>query len=304
VMKDPYSVIGVGKNATVDEIKKAYRSLAKKLHPDVNPGDISVEKRFKEVSAAYRLLSDVEQRAKFDRGEIKPDGSPSYENLFRSNQGARHRSGSEGGFSFGQGGSDFDLFSDLFGNHASQRRRPAKGRNLSSSLNVSLEDAAKGLKRRIKISGNKVLDVKVPPGTTDGQVLRLKGQGEPGILGGPVGDAMVTIRLDTHPFFTLNGRDIYLIAPISLDEAVLGAKITVPTIDGKVALSVPKNTSSGLKLRLRGKGLAPKGKKAGDLIVTLNIVLPDTVDSELEAFINKWSGGEGEKLRKKLGLND
>ena len=115
---------------------------------------------------------------------------------------------------------------------------------------------------------------------------------------------MVTIRLDTHPFFTLNGRDIYLIAPISLDEAVLGAKITVPTIDGKVALSVPKNTSSGLKLRLRGKGLAPKGKKAGDLIVTLHIVLPDTVDSELEAFINKWSGGEGEKLRKKLGLND
>ena len=304
-MKDPYSVIGVSKKASATEIKRAYHTLAKELHPDLNPGDTSVEKQFKEVSAAYNLLSDKEQRAKFDRGEINADGSPAFSNPFHSSANANHRGRSGANFSFNQGRPGFDnLFSDLFGNNTSYRGSPARGRNLSFVLKVSLEDVAKGVIRRVKISREKVLDVKVPRGTMDGQVLRLKGQGESGSLGAPLGDALVTINLKKHQLFTLNGYDIHLQVPIGLDEAILGAKLTVPTLYGKVALNVPKNTSSGLKLRLRGKGLSPIGKKAGDQIVYLNVVLPESTDPALEAFARQWKGGEGDRIRRKLRISE
>ncbi|HAA92014.1 MAG: molecular chaperone DnaJ [Rhodospirillaceae bacterium] len=306
-MKDPYSVIGVGKSASPDDIKKAYRRLAKELHPDLNPDDKVVEQRFKEVSAAYNLLSDPEQRAKFDRGEINADGSAAYENAF-------HRAYSQGGgqtheFNFGQGGANFDdIFSDLFGQGRARqqrtRQRSVKGRNVSYTVRVSFEEAAQGAKRRIKLFDEKMLDVKVPAGTTDGQVLRLKSQGMRGIGGGSAGDALVTIQVDKHPLFTLDGHDIHLTVPITLDEAVLGAKITVPTVGGRVSLNVPEGTSSGAKLRLRGKGLASKGTKAGDQIVTLNIVLPEEADEELKKFAKKWSRGDGAGVRKKAGLDD
>lgn len=306
-MKDPYSVIGVAKTASADDIKKAYRKLAKELHPDVNPGDKAVEQRFKEVSAAYHLLSDPEQRAKYDRGEINADGSQAYENAFHRAYGQGGDGGGGFEFNFGQGGADFDdIFSDLFGRGGRQRarRQSVKGRDVSYTVRVSFEEAATGAKRRIKLFDEKMLDVKVPAGTVDGQVLRLKGQGMGGFGGGAAGDALVTIQVDPHPLFSLDGRDIHLTVPITLDEAVLGAKITVPTVAGKVALSVPEGTSSGAKLRLRGKGLAPKGKTAGDQIVTLNIVLPEEADDELKKFAKKWARGDGAGLRKKAGLGE
>jgi DnaJ-class molecular chaperone len=303
-MKDPYSVLGVAKSASADEIKKSYRSLAKELHPDVNPGDKIVEQRFKEVSAAYHLLSDNEQRAKFDRGEIQADGSPAYENAYHRAPG---HAGGGGGFDFNRDSGNFDdIFSDLFGQNRAQggrtRSQSRKGQDVTYTVRVSFVDAAIGTKRRIKLFDEKMLDVKVPAGTMDGQTLRLKGQGMRGMGSGVAGDALITIQVDPHPMFTLEGRDIYVTVPITLDEAVLGAKITVPTIGGKVTLSVPSGASSGTKLRLKGKGVVGKGKAVGDQFVTLKVVLPEDPDEDLKKFAKKWAKGDGDELRQKAGM--
>ena len=302
-MKDPYSVLGVTKSDSADKIKKAYRALAKELHPDLNPGDQLVEQRFKEVSAAYHLLSDPEQRAKFDRGEIQADGSPRYENAYHraSGQAGSGTGGFDFNFSRDSGNID-DIFSDLFGRHRGRSRQTRKGQDVSYTVRVSFIDAAKGAKRRIKLFDEKMLAVKIPPGTTDGQTLRLKGQGMLGMGGGASGDALVTINVDPHPIFSLEGHDINATVPITLDEAVLGAKITVPTIDGKVSLSVPSGASSGTKLRLKGKGVAIKGKAVGDQFVTFNVVLPDDPDEELQKFAKKWAKGDGDEIREKAGM--
>jgi DnaJ-class molecular chaperone len=310
-MKDPYSVLGVSKTASEGEIKAAYRSLAKKMHPDVNPGDKDVDEKFKEISAAYNLLSDKEKKAKYDRGEINPDGSPRYDSAFHraySQSGAGGRAGGgAGGFDFGGGGDFEDIFSDLFGRTRrsgggrTHRPQQPKGNNVQYTVQVSFAEAAKGIPRRITLYDGKSLDVTIPPGTEDGQTLRLRGQGMPG-LGGGAGDAYVTVQVQDDPIFDRDGSDIHVTVPVTIDEAVLGGKIRVPTIDGAVAVSIPPGSNSGSRLRLKGKGVAAgKGGTRGDQIVHLQVVLPDKPDDELRSFLQGWSVRHPYEVRKKSG---
>lgn len=299
-MQDPYAVLGVARNASQDAIKKAYRKLAKELHPDVNPGDKAVEQRFKEVSAAYNLLSDKEKRAKFDRGEINADGTPRYDSVF-------HQAYSGGGGpGFGFGGGDFeDLFSDLFSRGWSGRaqRAQARGKDAQYSVQSSFEEAAKGGRRRVRLHDGKTIDLTIPAGTEDGQTLRLRGQGMPGLGGGPAGDALITIRVRAHRHFKREGRDIHVTIPVTLDEAVLGSKVRVPTVDGYVTVTVPPGSNTGTRLRLKGKGIP--GKTAGDRgnqYMHIKVVLPDQPDEDLKSFMREWSKGHRYDVRKKVGL--
>ena len=310
-MRDPYSVLGVAKSASEGEIKSAYRKLAKKLHPDVNPGKKDVEQKFKEVTAAYDLLSDKEKRGKYDRGEINADGSARYDSAFHRAY-SQPGGGGRGGFEFGQGGGDFeDIFSDLFGRArrggaAGAGRRPhgaqVKGNDVQYTVQVSFAEAAKGIRRRITLYDGKSLDVTIPPGTEDGQTLRLRGQGMPG-LGGGAGDAYVTVQVQQDPIFERQGNDIHVTVPVTLDEAILGGKIRVPTIDGAVSVSVPPGSNTGSRLRLKGKGVAkPHGGGRGDQIVYLEVVLPEKPDDELRSFLQGWALRHPYDVRKKVGM--
>ena len=309
-MRDPYSVLGVAKGASEGEIKSAYRKLAKKLHPDVNPGNKEVEQKFKEVSAAYNLLSDKEKRGKYDRGEINADGSPRYDSAFH--RAYSQPGGGRGGYDFTQGGGDFeDIFSDLFGRArrgggAAGGRRTyttqAKGNDVQYTVQVTFAEAAKGIRRRITLYDGKSLDVTIPPGTEDGQTLRLKGQGMPG-LGGGAGDAYVTVQVQQDPMFERDGSDIHVTVPVTLDEAILGGKIRVPTIDGPVSVSVPPGSNTGSRLRLKGKGVSKQpGAARGDQIVYLEVVLPDRPDDELRSFLQGWALRHPYDVRKKVGM--
>lgn len=309
-MNNPYQILGVKQDASEDQIKRAYRKLAKELHPDVNPGDKIVEQRFKGVTAAYELLSDKEKRGKFDRGEIDAAGAPRYENAFHR---AYTRAG-DGGFGFNFGGAGGpggpnveDLFSGLFGRGRQRGRAGStriKGQDVRYTVRVDFISAAKGVKRRIQLYDGKSLDVTIPPGTTDGQALRLKGQGMSGMGGGAAGDAIVEVMVDTHPYFETNGKNVELEVPVTLSEAVLGGKIKVPTIHGAVTLTVPAGANTGTRLRLRGKGIPATGKgaKAGDQFVTLKVALPDEEDEKLVEFVREWSKGRDDNPRKKDGL--
>lgn len=292
-MRDPYQVLGVDRTATPDAIKKRYRQLVKELHPDINPGDTIVEQRFKEVSSAYDLLSDAEKRAKFDRGEIDADGHPRGFQGGGFRRGARGRGGAAGGFSTS------DIFDDLFGRGGFK----TKGADVSYTLTVSFLEAARGTTKRMGLSDGRSIEVKVPPGTEDGQTLRLKGQGLTGMGGGPAGDAMVQVLVDPHPHFTRSDTTIHVDVPITLKEAVLGAKIEVPTIDGKVAVSVPPGSNTGTTLRLRGKGLVNRRTaQRGDQMVRLKLVLPEPMDPELKRFVEKWQPKYPVDPRAKAGL--
>lgn len=304
-MKDPYEVLGVARGASQDDIKKAYRALAKKLHPDLNPGDVAVEQRFKEVSAAYGLLSDVERRRQYDAGEIDATGAPRRQGPFRHTW----RQDSAGGFDFGAGGIDIEeLFADLFGRgtRAGARRQQARprGQDVSYSIRVPFLEAMRGGVRRVSLFGGKTLDVNLPPGTEDGQRLRLKGQGMPGPDGGIPGDAFVEIHVDAHPHMRRDGADIHLDLPVTLHEAVLGAKVRVPTIDGPVSVTVPPGSNSGTTLRLKGRGIAAaEGGRRGDQYVKLRVVLPDGPDPKLEAFLREWRPPTGYDVRKALDVD-
>jgi DnaJ-class molecular chaperone len=313
-MRDPYSVLGVSKTASEGEIKAAYRKLAKKMHPDVNPGDKDVDEKFKEISAAYNLLSDKEKKAKYDRGEINADGSPRYDSAFHraySQTGAGAGGGRTWDFGGGGGGAnDFeDIFSDLFGRNrrpggggGSHRPQQQKGNNVQYTVQVSFAEAAKGIRRRITLVDGKSVDVTIPPGTEEGQTLRLRGQGLPG-LGGGAGDAYVTVQVQDDPIFERDGSDILVTVPVTLDEAVLGGKIRVPTIDGPVAVSVPPGSNTGSRLRLKGKGVGGgKGSARGDQIVYLQVVLPDKPDDDLRTFLQGWSVRHKYDVRKKSGM--
>ena len=302
-MRDPYEVLGVARGASRDDIKKAYRALAKKLHPDVNPDDKAVEQRFKEVSAAYDLLSDEERRRQFDAGEIGADGSPRQHNPFHHN----YRRDSAGGFDFGAGGIDIDdLFSDLFGRgKQAQTRQQAKpkGQDLTYTVTVSFLEAMRGGSHRVSLFSGKTLDVNLPPGAEDGQRLRLKGQGMPAPAGGVSGDAFVEIHVDSHPFMRREGLDIHLDLPVTLHEATLGAKVKVPTIDGTVSATVPPGANSGTVLRLKSRGImAPKGGRRGDQYVKLHIVLPEGGAEKLADFLRSWQPADYDP-RKKLKLD-
>lgn len=288
---DPYQVLGVTKDASQDDIRKAYRKLAKELHPDLNPGNRQAEARFKDVSAAYHILSDPEKRARYDRGEIDASGAERPPQGFyreHADAGGRHTYYSTAGFE------DFedvsDVFADLFGRRgAGSRTVRMRGGDVAYRMEVDFLEAVNGAKKRVTMPDGNSLDVTIPPGIADGQVLRLKGKGAPGIGGGPPGDALVEVSVRPHPLFERHGNDILVELPIGIDEAVLGAKVEVPAISGRVRVSVPKGASSGQMLRLKGKGVkAAPGRPAGDQLVRLKIVLPRTIDPELADFMARW----------------
>ena len=309
--RDPYEVLGLKPGATDKEIRAAYRKLAKKHHPDLNPGNTQAEERFKEISAANELLSDADKRARYDRGEIDASGQerperPFYRQHAEGQQGRRYPPGGagEGGFGAAFDETDIgDIFAELFrrgeggtGGGAGGRAGPnmrMRGRDHSYTLAVEFLDAVNGATRRLALPDGKHLDVRVPAGIEDGQVLRLKGQGDPGLNGGAAGDALIELRVIPHPFFRRDGSDIRLEVPVTLAEAVLGGKITVPTPSGNVSVTVPRHSDTGAQLRLRGKGVpAHAGKPAGDAYVTLKLILGE-VDPELERFLQDRAAKNG-----------
>jgi DnaJ-class molecular chaperone len=305
-MADPYELLGVSRTAGADDIKQAYRKLAKLLHPDLHPGDAGVELRFKEVSAAYDLLSDPKKRARFDRGEI--DGSGSERPGGRFYRGFSERAGSKAGAGAGFGNFDADDIFEMFtqstrGGRASAGKR--RGVDVSYSLSVDFTAAALGTRRRLTLPDQRSLDVQIPPGTAEGTVLRLKGQGQAGLGGGPAGDAFVEIQVEPHAFFQRKEFDIHLDVPVTLQEAVVGSTITVPTLDGKVVVKIPRGSNSGTVLRLKSRGV-PRGKagERGDQYVKLTVVLPEKPDTELAQFLERWGPTHPYNVRNKLGLED
>jgi DnaJ-class molecular chaperone len=293
---DLYQVLGVGRSASQDEIKKRYRKLAKELHPDLNP-DKDVAERFKSITAAYDLLSDPDKRGRYDRGEI--DGSGQERPQQRSYREYADDPGQTRYYTReGFGGEEelHSFFSDLFGGGRGGpggregMRMRARGADVSYTLPIGFLEAAKGAKKRVTIGDGHHIDLTIPAGVRDRQTLRLKGQGMPGFEGGPAGDAYVEVHIQPHAFFERKDNDIQLELPISLAEAVLGGRIQVPTIDGPVAMTVPKGSNTGATLRLRGKGIVDQASgQRGDQYVHLKVVLPKAPDAELEKLVEQWS---------------
>jgi DnaJ-class molecular chaperone len=310
-MRDPYDVLGVSKTASEAEIKKAFRALAKKHHPDTHAGDAGAQKRFQEISAAYDILGDKAKRAKFDAGEIGPDGNargfdPRHGFQQAGGFDPRHfRQGPFGGegarnFHFTwddarggeQGFSAEDLFADILGGARTRggRARAQKGEDFSAAVTISFEEAATGGTRRVALANGEQIDVKIPIGVKDGQVVRVKGRGGAGQGGGPNGDILLQVAIAPHPTMTREGNDLKLDLPVTLKEAVLGAKVPVPVLTGTVSLSVPPGSNSGTILRLKGKGIpAHAGAAAGDLYVRLVVTLPDAPDAALKRFAEGWA---------------
>ncbi|WP_337188802.1 DnaJ C-terminal domain-containing protein [Phenylobacterium sp.] len=300
--RDPYQELGVGRTASADEIRKAFRKLAKANHPDTNPDDKAAEERFKKVSAAFDIVGDAEKRKKFDRGEIDADGRETAPG-FAGWGGGGPGGGPGGGFG-GQGGprggfrtetfdgADLgDILGEMFG--GGRQGRPGgmgggfggfsqRGADVRARIEIDLTDAIRGGKQRIAFSDGRTIDVTIPKGAQDGQTLRLKGQGQPG-RSGP-GDAFIEIALKPHPTFRREGDALVMDLPITFYDAVLGGKVEAPTPDGPVNVTVPKGSNSGARLRLKGRGLVDAKGHRGDLFARLVVTLPEGADPELEAF--------------------
>ncbi len=291
-MRDPYEILGVEKSATADEIQKAYRRLAKKLHPDLNPGNKEAEERFKEVAVAYGLLSDADKRRRFDSGEIDASGAERpRERFYRDFAGDAAAGGAyEDQSAFADLGDVDDLLAQLLGRQARQARR-GRGADLHFRLAIDFLDAVNGATQRLTLPEGGTLDVAIPPGIHEGQMLRLRGKGAPPPGEGEPGDALVEISIRPHRFFTRHGSDIHLDLPVTLAEAALGARIKVPTPSGPVMLTVPKASNTGTILRLKGKGVPGRGGP-GDQLIKVKVMLPDQPDPELEAFLANWKPGE------------
>jgi DnaJ-class molecular chaperone len=314
-MRDPYEVLGVQRGASAAAIKSAYRKLAKKHHPDANKDDPKAADRFSELNMANEILGDEGKRKQFDRGEIDAEGKPKFQGFEGGFPGGGARRAGPGGFEYsfrqgggagpgaGPGGGGFeDILKSMFGGQAGAAAgaRGARGGadtfeydspfaadlDLNVTMNVALEEAVQGATRRVRLPTGKELNVKIPAGVESGQQIRLKGQGQEA-PGHRPGDVLITVNIAPHPYFKVDGNDLRLDLSITLYEAVLGAKVRVPTLDGAVQLSIPKNTSSGRTFRLKGKGLPNKGSP-GDLFVTTRIALPNGNDAELEALMEKW----------------
>lgn len=313
-MRDPYEVLGVPKNASAAAVKSAYRRLAKKLHPDANKHDKKAASKFAELNAAYEILGDENKRKAFDRGEIDAEGKPRFRGFegfgdaprggfgrgtefetFTWGPEGMHRAGARasGGFR-GFGGID-DILKDLFGGMQGAGRstqfeeedfEPApQGRDVTGSVTITLAEVATGTTRRVQLPTGKEVEARIPAGLADGQTIRLRGQGLPGV--GGTGDALIKVTVAPHPLFEREGSNLRLQLPITLYEAVLGARVRAPTLDGAVELAIPPGTSSGRTFRIRGKGLPGKDGQ-GDLYATVRIVLPDGTDRELEELMRRW----------------
>jgi DnaJ-class molecular chaperone len=297
---DPYRELGVTKGASADEVRKAFRKLAKQYHPDTNPGDKASEEKFKRVSAAFDILGDADKRAKFDRGEIDADGRETMRGFggggFGGGQGRQGPWGPHGGQ---QQSAQFDgvdlgdILGEMFGGRGGPRGRgggfsppPTKGADVRGKVEIDLEEAITGAKKRLAFSDGRTIEVTIPKGAADGQTLRLKGQGEGG-RGGP-GDALIEIAIRPHPVYRREGDQLVMDVPISVPDAVLGGKVTAPTPEGSVSLTVPKGANSGQTLRLKGRGMPGAGGKRGDLLARLVVTLPDTIDPALESFAEQW----------------
>ncbi len=299
---DPYQTLGVKKDASDKEIQKAYRRLAKKLHPDLNPGNKQAEEQFKDVSVAYDLLSDAQKRARFDRGEIDASGAERpRQRYYRdfADGGTSNPYSNDAGFADFTAGDDF--FSEIFGRQARGNVR-RRGQDAHYRLALDFLDAINGGKQQLTLPDGSVLDVAIPPGTRDGQVLRLRGKGSPGIGGGPPGDALIEIKVRPHRIFTRKGDDIHLELPISLREAVLGGKVKVPTPSGEVTMSIPKWSNTGTVLRLKGQGVPRPNGSRGDEYVTLKVMLPESPDLELEKFVAQWRPAPARNPREAMGV--
>jgi len=296
--RDLYNELGVAKTADAETIRRAYRKLAKNLHPDRNPGDKAAEDRFKTVSAAFDVLGDPDKREKYDRGEIDADGRET--GFGRGGFGGFGGGGGPfGGSGNGAGarfeGADFDdILGQMFGGGgpfggiggAAGRSQP-RGFDVRARLEIDLEEAILGARKRIAFSDGRTIEVAIPPGAQDGQVLRLKGQGAQG-RGGAAGDALIELVLRPHPVFRREGADLHMDLPVTVPDAVLGAKVEVPTPEGGVTLTVPKGSNTGKTLRLKGRGATADGGRRGDLLVRLEVVLPDAPDPALERFCEEW----------------
>lgn len=298
-LKDPYDVLGVSKTASEADIKKAYRQLAKKLHPDLNPGDKAKADQFSKVTAAYDLLGDPEKRRRFDAGEIDANQQERPErHYYRSHAEADPSGRYEFDGSFDDLG---DFFSQAFGQRhggfSGGARMKMRGGDLHFQLRVGFREALSGAKKTVGLPEGGRIALTIPAGIEDGTTLRLAGKGEPGLNGGPAGDAYVRVDVAPDPVFARDGNDLTMELPVSLDEAVLGSTIAVPTIDGRVNLKIPANSSSGRVLRLRGKGVPKKGGGAGDLLVTIKIVMPEEPDHALEQAIRDWRAVHGYNAR-------
>lgn len=301
-MRDPYQVLGVNRDASDADIKKAFRKLAKKYHPDQSK-DPKAGEKFAEVNDAYEIVGDKDKRAQFDRGEIGPDGKPRFQGFegFRPGAGPGAGAGTSG-FRWStsrSGGVNFeDIFGEAFGRgfggatggprNARGAQQAPRGSDVSATVALTLEQLAKGEKARVDLPTGKTLEFAVPPGTPPGKVIRLKGQGQPSPLGGPAGDALVTIEFVPHPQFRPDGSNLRIDLPVPLDDAVLGGKVKVPTLEGSVSMKVPPGADHGRSFRLKGKGLPKAGGGRGDLLVSLRIVLPETIDPELKELMTRW----------------
>ena len=329
-MRDPYEVLGVAKGANAGAIKNAFRKQAKKLHPDANRQDPKAATRFAELNAAYEILGDEDKRKAFDRGEIDAEGKPrfqgfagagaqpggfgrdGFENFTWSNDGFQRRGG-RGARGFAGGGGFEDILKDVFGSMGGRRGGrgsagtqfepedvgpSARGADITADLTITLPEAVKGGTKRLRLSNGKELDVRIPAGLTDGQSIRLKGQGMPG-PDDTSGDLLIRVSIAPHPLFKLDGADLRLELPITAYEAELGGKVRVPTLDGAVELTIPPRTNSGRTFRLKGKGIATK-QGTGDLLVTVQIMLPDRRDAEFEELMRQWRDGKPYNPRKDI----
>ena len=319
-MRNPYEVLGVPRSASPEDIKKAYRKLAKKLHPDANRSDAKTAVKFGELNAAYEIVGDEDKRKAFDRGEIDAEGKPRFQGFegFGAGPGA-HARGPGGvhfeSFSFGPedfrrgggragafGGID-DILSSVFGGRggrgngprvdlgdfaADDFAAPGAGRDAAAEVTITLGEAAHGAKRRVQLPTGRDVEVKIPAGLSEGQQIRLKGQGWPGQGGAPAGDALITVHIAPHPHFKIDGSNLRVELPLTLYEAVLGGKVRVPTLAGTVELAIPPRTNTGRTFRLKGKGLPTKSGGTGDLLASTRIVLPERTDHDLEELMRKW----------------